>query len=484
MDASLIDDLRTRLASDRVSTDATVRSLHAHDWWPRPIMQRRAGTTLPEPEAVVRPRTRDEVVTTLRWSMEHGIGVVPYGAGTGVCGGALPVSGAVTLDLKGLNRIGELDEVSGTVTVEPGVTGQSLEDHLAHRGWTLGHFPSSIHASTIGGFLAVRSAGQASAFYGKLEDTVVGLEVVLADGTVVTYAPRPQSAAGPDLVRLFLGGEGTTGIITSATLRIWPRPDVAVDRGLLFPDIPSALGACREFLRTGLRPHVYRLYDEADTALVFGSQGLEVPRFDADHQGCLCIIGAEGTESVARFVGETARRIMIDHGAHDLGAGPGEHWRAHRHDVSYRFADYVKPGGAFGDAVMLDTMEVAAVWSRLVPLYEAVRAALDQHCDLVLAHFSHVYPEGSSIYFTLGAVNDGDEERALARYDAAWEAGMRATLEAGGTTTHHHGVGLLRAPWLAEDLGGGGWEVLGRVKRALDPQGLLNPGKLGLGGPL
>ena len=475
-DATLLADLKASLPDLPLTTDPVDGGRHAHDWWPRLLMRRRAGEDLPVPDAVVAPRSADEVSTLLRWCHDHRVAVVPFGAGTGVCGGASPVAGALTVDLKRLNAIGPIDEVSGTVEVEPGVVAQSLEDHLNHRGWTLGHFPSSIHCSTVGGFLAVRSAGQASSFYGKMEDMVVGLEVVLADGRVFTARPVPQSSSGPDLKRLFLGGEGTTGIITRATLRIWPAPATTVDRGYLVDDVATGLAAIRDVLRTGLRPHVVRLYDETDTAMVFGGQGLEVP------DGCLVIVGAEGDEEIATFVADVARRTLLDHGATDLGTGPGEHWRAHRHDVSYRFAEYMKPGGTFGDALTLDTMEVAAVWSRMMPLYEQVKAALSAHADLVLAHVSHVYPEGASIYFTFGGINEGDEDQAVRRYDAAWDAGTRAAIAAGGTMSHHHGVGLLRAPVLPEELGEVGMDVLRAVKTALDPDGLLNPGKLGLGG--
>jgi alkyldihydroxyacetonephosphate synthase len=473
LDSALLDDLRT--VADAVEVDPVATATHAHDWWPRLLMRRRAGEELPVPDAVVTPADRDELARVVAWCDANRVAIVPFGAGTGVCGGAAPVEGAVTVDLKRLNRILGVDEESGTVTVEPGVIAQALEDHLAHRGLTLGHFPSSVHCSTVGGFLAIRSAGQASSFYGKLEDTVIGLTVLLADGRELVSRPVPQTAAGPDLRQLFLGGEGTTGIITEATLRVWPAPEVAIDRGWLVPDVATGLRALRDVMWTGLRPTVLRLYDETDTALVFGGQGLEVP------QGCLLITGCEGREDVARFTHEVVARTMLGHGATDLGAEPGENWRAHRHSMSYRFAEYMKPGGVFGDALMLDTMEVAAVWSVLVPMYEQVKAAIAEHVDLVFAHFSHVYPEGGSIYFTLGGINDGDEARALARYDAAWDAGQRAAIAAGGTISHHHGIGLLRAPYLREELGEVGFDVLERVKAALDPNGILNPGKLGLG---
>lgn len=474
-----------RLLPGRVSTEPRERSLHARDVWPRLVMAERRGEQLLSPEAVVRPTDVSEVSRLLAWCHEHRIGVVPFGAGTGVCGGAAAVEGAITLDLKGLNRVLDLDPLSGTVTVQPGIIAQALEDHLQDEGWTLGHFPSSIHCSSIGGLLAVRSAGQASTYYGKLEDMVLGLEAVLADGTVVRTPTVPSSAAGPDLNRLFLGGEGTTGVITEATLRLHLVPEVALDRGLLFEDLASGLAGIRQVLRAGVTPTVVRLYDPADTALVFDSQDLEIPdgsRSPAIDDPCLLIVSAEGSSEVAGFVHDRMLAILRAAGGRDLGPEPGEYWRAHRHDVSYRFAEYMRPGGTFGDAVMLDTMEVAAVWSRLLPTYEQVRAALSEHADLVLAHVSHVYGSGASIYFTFGAAGEGDEEAAASRYDLAWDAGQRAALDAGATISHHHGVGLLRVPWFREELGSGGTAALEAVKDALDPHGILNPGKLGLAG--
>jgi alkyldihydroxyacetonephosphate synthase len=475
MDRALLDELRALLPGDRVRLGQQEVALHAADLWPRLVFRRRAGEELPAPAAVVSPRSSAEVAGLLRWADARGVPVVPFGAGTGVCGGASASAAAITLDLKRLDAIGPIDETSGTVRVGPGVYGQALEDHLAHRGWTLGHFPSSIHCSTIGGFLAVRSAGQASSFYGKAEDMVCGLEAVLADGTVFRSKAVPSSAVGPDLARLFLGAEGTTAVITAATLRIWPRPEAVLDRGVHFADLDAGLAGIRAILRAGVRPTVFRLYDEDETAMISADRG------DEPSGGCLAIVAAEGPERVARFVHDFCLDTLRAAGGRDLGPEPGRHWRAHRHAASYRFAELVKPGGAFGDGVMLDTMEVAGLWAVLPRLHADVRAALAPSADVVLAHFSHVYPEGSSIYFTFGAATGGDEAQALRRYDAAWDAGQRAALAAGGTISHHHGVGLARVPWLADELGDGGVEVLRRVKAALDPHGTLNPGTLGLG---
>jgi alkyldihydroxyacetonephosphate synthase len=474
VDSGVVDALRDVVGT--VEVDPVRLADYAHDWWPRLLMRQRAGETLPTPPVVAVPANRDELIDLVRFCHDQRLAIVPFGAGTGVCGGAAPVNGAVTVDLGRLNRILDLDEESGTVTVEPGVLAQSLEDHLAHRGWSLGHFPSSIHCSTIGGFLAIRSAGQASTGYGKLDDMVVGLEVVLPDGRVFETRDVPSSAAGPDLKQLFLGSEGTLGIISRATLHVRPMPEVTLDRGFLLPDFDAGLHAIRDILRAGVTPPVVRLYDETDTGVVFGGQGMEVP------EGCLLITGCEGRQDVAAFTESVVQEVLDAAGAQDLGREPGEHWRAHRHGMSYRFAEYFRPGGTFGDALTLDTMEVAASWRLLPQVYADVRAALLEHVDLVLAHVSHAYVSGACIYFTLGAVNDGDEARALARYDAAWQAGQRAALDAGGTGSHHHGVGLLRAPWLRDELGEVGMEVLQAIKDALDPHGLANPGKLGLGG--
>ena len=472
MQAGLLDDL-AGLLPGRVSTSADDLAAHASDYWPRAVMARRAddGEGGVRPGAVVWPTSTEEVARVLAWCDAARMPVVPFGAGTGVCGGANAVAGAVTLDLSRMAAVGELDDVSGTVQVQPGVLAQALEDHVAARGWTLGHFPSSIGCSTVGGLLAIRSAGQASSHYGKLEDMVLALEVVLADGTVVATRPVPSTSSGPPLTRLFLGGEGTTGVITSATLQVHPRPEVAIDRGVLFPDLATGLDALRAVIRAGLTPTVARLYDEADTQSSF--PGLTT-------SGCVLVVAAEGSRRVAEFVADAVLRVVTEAGGTDLGAAPGEQWRAHRYALAEWYVEHLRSGGTFGPGTLLDTMEVAHVWSGLPRLYDAVRAALTEHADAVLAHVSHIYPSGASIYFTFSG-SAPDEASALARYDAAWEAGQRAALAAGGTISHHHGIGLLRAPWLADDLGPGGMELLRRIKRALDPNGILNPGKLGLG---
>jgi alkyldihydroxyacetonephosphate synthase len=467
-----LSELRALLGPGGVATDEAELAARTRDCWPLLTMRERAGEALPRPDAVVWPRSTDDVAAVYRWAVTQRVPVVPYGGGGGVCGGAAPVPGGIVLDTKRMAAIGPLDEVSGLVAVEPGVIGQTLEEWLGARGFTLGHFPSSITVSSVGGFAAARSAGQASTRYGTFPQMVAGYTAVLPDGTVVRRRAVPASAAGPDLGGLLLGAEGTLGCLTGFDLRVHRRPEAMGFRGWRLPAFTAGLEALRAVLQRGLRPAVVRLYDEADT-------GLSHPEFGG---GCLLVCVAEGWPPLVDLEVAALGEAVAAAGGEDRGEEPARHWHAHRYDVSYRLAEFIKPGGAFGDAVAVDTMEVAACWARLPALYEGVRAALAGVMDLVLCHASHAYPDGACLYFTFGAAGAGDEPGVQARYAAAWDAGQHAALDAGATITHHHGVGLLRAAWLAEELGEGGMTMLRRIKAALDPAGVANPGKLGLGG--
>ena len=469
----MIDQLRAMVGTGAVSTDPAELSSRTRDCWPRLTMRERAGEELPQPGAVVWPADTAQTAALFAWATANQVAVVPYGGGGGVTGGASPLAGCLMLDTKRMIEIGPLDEISGLVTCGPGVIGQRLEEWLGARGWTLGHFPSSITVSSVGGFAASRSAGQASTKYGKFEDMVAGLEAVLPDGTVVRCLPQPASAAGPDLAQLLMGGEGTLGVITSVDLRIHPLPEVMDFRAYRLPSFIAGLEAIRQVLRKDLRPAVVRLYDEADT-------GLNHPEMGG---GCLVVTVCEGYAPLVAVEREALTQAMVAQGGEDMGEDAARHWHAHRYDVSYRLAEFMKPGGAFGDALALDTCEVAGPWSMLPQLYDAVKAALGTAMDLVMCHASHAYRDGAALYFTFGAVGAGDEEAARQRYDAAWAAAMQAALALGATTTHHHGVGLLRAPYLATELGEGGMALLRRIKAAVDPSGIANPGKLGLAPP-
>lgn len=449
---------------ERVRADAAERRAHARDCWPRLALAERCGTPAPEPDVVVRPASTDEVSAVLAWASKAGVPVTPYGAGSGVVGGAVAVRGGVLLDLSGLAGLVALDEESGVASFRAGTLGPDVEAAVNARGWTVGHFPSSIMCSTVGGWVAARGAGQLSTRYGKAEDLVVALEAVLPDGTVWRTNPAPRTAAGPDLWRLLAGAEGTLGVVTEVTFRLSPLPAVRRFGGWLFPSLVDGLGALRDVMRTGARPAVLRLYDELDTTLVLGREG-----------GALLVTACEGDPDVVAAEEAVLRRCCG--AATDLGAEPGEHWWAHRYDVSFTLPR-VLSGQLLGPHGVADTIEVAALWSRLPGVYDAMKAAMSEHASVVFAHVSHCYPEGASIYWSF-AYDAASPEEALARYDATWAAAMTSCAAAGGTIGHHHGVGQARAPWLAAEMGAG-YGVLRAVKAALDPAGVCNPGKLGL----
>ncbi|MEX0658348.1 MAG: FAD-binding oxidoreductase, partial [Egibacteraceae bacterium] len=276
VDAELLTELTGLVGAAQVSTEAGELAAHARDCWPRLMMRERAGEVLPRPAAVVWPTGTPGASALYAWATRRGVAVVPFGGGGGVVGGAAPVEGGIAVDTKRLNRVLELDEESGYVVVQPGVIGQNLEEWLGPRGYTLGHFPSSITLSSVGGFAAVRSAGQLSTKYGPFAVMVAGLEAVLPDGTVLRRRAQPASAAGPDLTGLLLGSEGTLGLITELTLRVHPKPEAMAFAGYRMPSFTSGLAVLRDLLRTGLRPAVLRLYDPTETQMNHADQ-VEAP---------------------------------------------------------------------------------------------------------------------------------------------------------------------------------------------------------------
>jgi alkyldihydroxyacetonephosphate synthase len=464
-----LESLRTLLRDGAVSTDPADLKDHAHDWWTLALLRERRGDRFASPAAVVRPAATSEVAAVLRWARETRTPVVPFGGGSGVSGGAEAIEGAIALDMRRMNAVLSVDRDAMTVTAQAGIGGRELEEDLAGRGLTLGHFPQSIDISTLGGWVAARSAGQKSARYGRLEDMIVALEVVLPDGRVVRTRPVPASAAGPDIARYFVGSEGTLGVITEATLAVRSAPAVVGHGAYAFGTFTDGLDAVRRVAQADLHPAVMRLYDESDVGIAF-RDAAERP------EGSLMVLRFEG-DAIADAEEAAIRAIVEGAGGKDLGPGLAERWWEHRNDAVGTFRQ-IMLGGMLGPAAAVDTMEVAGMWPATA-LYEAVRAALGAHADVVGCHSSHPYPQGTCLYFTFVFVGARSDDALEARYRAAWEEAAHATLAAGGSITHHHGVGLLKAPWLPQELGEG-FEVLRALKRALDPEGIMNPGKLGL----
>lgn len=481
----------------RVSDAMVDRVAAARDLWPGGTLDFWQGRALPLPDRVYWPEDTAEVHALLQHASEAGVPVVPYGAGSGVCGGARGRVGAVVLDTKAFADIGPIDTERWEVEAGAGVLGQHLEDALNRQGYTLGHSPSSIWCSTVGGWAAARSAGQFSSRYGVFEDMVTAMQVV-TPGRPACWVGEGGDAPGV-WMPLLLGSEGTIGVITRVRMRVWPRPKTRWLRGYQFPDVQSAVDGMRRVMQGELWPAVLRLYDPVDTRIGGRTKaksdggsahftrrwlkkvaelpevrrhGLSLPLalpglvnrvFGQLASGCLLIAGWEGEESTVQACSAAGHALLCEQGT-DLGPDPGDRWYGSRHHVSYKLAPIFEGGG------FADTMEVACRWADLVPMYHAIRQALGK-TTVVMAHMSHLYPEGGSIYFSFAGA--GDRET----YDQTWRAALHACLKSGGTVTHHHGVGSLKAWAAAAEAGPAvrGWRDL---KTALDPAAVMNPGRL------
>jgi len=458
-------------AGVEVSTEIADRNDSSRDWWPIAIGWAARGLVPARPAVVARPADVAGVAAVLRTAGAAGIPVTAMAGRSGVCGGAVPVFGGIALDLTALAGLIDLDEASLVADVAAGTFGPDLEDALSARGpgYTLGHWPQSMDISTVGGWLACRGAGQYSTRYGKIEDMVIGLEVVLADGRIIhTEGAGPRAATGPNLTQLFVGSEGTLGVITRARLRVHPAPAASARRAYAFGDLGAGLEACRLLLRRGATPAVLRLYDEAESRRNF-----------------------DQAETCVLIVFDEADRLLLDAtiaavdqecaGAARLDDALVDRWLAERNDTS-ALAPLWRAG------IVVDTVEVAARWSVLPALCDEVRAALRAISGTIAAsvHESHAYPDGACVYFTF-AGRPADAEPDIAAwqeryYEEAWDTVMAVTHRHGAAISHHHGIGLNRGRHLAEALGPS-FEVLVAIKAVLDPAGILNPGKLGLPGP-
>ena len=410
---------------------------------------------------MARPSGREQLTAVLRWAASRQMAVTPMGGGSGVCGALAPAAGELVLDMGAFDRVLEIDETNLLCRAESGVNGLALEKQLNELGLTLGHFPSSLPGTTIGGLISTRSAGQESSRYGSIEDMVQGLAVVLPDGTFATPRPGPRSAVGPALHQLWLGAEGALGVILGADLRLHRLPAEVVGRGYAFKGLGEGLEAMRSIMQSGIRPLVLRLYDAEDTA--FGGH-------DLAPGNCLMVVAAAGLNEVAKAEAAAIKRFAGS--AKDLGEEPWQSWRQHRFDLSAeRMKALLQPTGSY-----LDTIEVAARWSVLSDLHARVKSAIAVG-GLALCHFSHAYEQGCCAYFTFGGSAEREED-ARAAYNRAWEGAMTAALEMGATISHHHGTGQVRARWVADEMGG--WmQVWQTLKEGIDPSAIMNPRAMG-----
>ena len=467
-----------------VRTDRQSRLAHAGGLSYLDLLERRAETQPEVPDAVVAPGSHDEVVALLAAADRGGFALVPFGGGTSVVGGVRPDagtrSGVVAISFDRMAELLEVDALSGTARVQPGMTGPVLERLLAARGLTWGHVPQSWERASIGGYAATRSAGQSSAGYGRSDATVEAMVVATPRGTL-RLGRAPSSAAGPDLRALFLGSEGTLGVITEVTLRVRRAPSTRWFEAFMLPDLDAGLTAFRELAQARACPDVMRLSDLPETRATMhmsGPAGRTATAMAAYlwarrvTDGAMAIVGWDGQSAgQVRARRSMALDVLRRHGAASLGRGAGESWLRHRFEGPYLRDTLMDQG------YLVETLETATSWSRLPALLESVTEALAQSLgrSYVMAHVSHVYETGASLYVTALASSGPDQ---AGRWRAAKHAATHAIVAQGATITHHHGIGADHAPWLVDEVGEVGVELLRAVKAHLDPQGILNPGVL------
>ncbi|WP_259401016.1 FAD-binding oxidoreductase [Microbispora sp. H13382] len=464
--------LATVVGDEHVRADDDARIRHTRGKSTPDLLLMRAGDASDAPDAVVLPGSHDEVAAVLRLCAEHRVAVVPFGGGTSVVGGLVAArhgfAGVVALDLARLNRLVSVDPVSMVAELEPGLRAPQAEQLLAGHGLTLGHFPQSYEYATLGGFAAARSSGQASAGYGRFDDMVAGLTVATPRGTL-EIGRAPRSAAGPDLRQVFLGSEGALGVITSLRLRVHRTPAVRAYEGWRFGSFAAGTAAVRRLAQEGPPPTVLRLSDETET-MVGLAKPADLGAAGRD-SGCLLVAGFEGAPGDVAHRRDRAAAVLAEAGGVHLGPEPGEKWAQGRFSAPY-LRDSLLAAGA-----TVETLETAGFWSNLPRLYDAVRLALlgALGSPLVMCHISHVYATGASLYFTVVTAQTADP---LAQWAAAKHAANEAIVQAGGTISHHHGVGRDHREAYAAEIGDLGGEILRGIKERLDPAGILNPGVL------
>jgi len=479
--------LAAAVGAEHVRDDRETRVGHALGRSYPDLVRLRSGDASSAPDAVVFPASAEHVSAVLAACAEHGVAVVPFGGGTSVVGGVEPVrdgfAAAVSLDLGRLCATVDVDRTSLTARLDAGLFGPEVERRLGEEGVTIGHFPQSFEYSTVGGWVATRSAGQASTGYGRIDAVVEGVRCVTPAGEL-SAKPLPASAAGPSLRELVVGSEGVLGVICEATLRVRPAPRARRYEAWSFAGFAEACDALRVMEQAGAAADVSRLSDEDETRLTMalsasGSTteklGRRYLRMRGHEGGCLAIMGFEGEEEDVEDRRRRTVALLRAGGGVALGHRPGDAWRRSRYAGPYLRDELLDRG------VMAETLETATTWANLGKLHQAVREALSKALSargtppLVMCHVSHLYPSGASLYFTFLA---RQEEDALAQWRAAKTAASEAIVKGGGTITHHHAVGRDHRQWLTAEAGALGIEVLRAAKERLDPAGIMNPGKL------
>jgi len=494
--ASVLESLKAVLPNDRIALSTEEKLSHTYGKSYHDLVRIRRKVFPEVPDAVLYPNSEEEIQAILAWAIENRMALVPWGGGTSVTGGVEATHGArhrglVVVDFRRMDKVLAIHKASLVADVEAGILGPKLEKELQEEGLTLSHYPESFEFSTLGGWIAARAAGQQSTRYGKIEDMVESVRLLTPRGLLQT-PHLPAAANGPDLARLVIGSEGILGIITQARVRLSPVPERKLYTAALFRSFEDGVEAMRRILQSGLKPATVRLSDAEETDFIFslrkgkssslasalqnlGLGWVEKRGFHPKKRSIL-ILGLEGIAENVKIELKAIRQILRSFPVLSLGESIGQEWYRHRFENPYLrdvLMDY---------DILVDTLETATEWDNIWSVYTSVRDAVKKTYNqlrikgVVTAHLSHLYRTGSSLYFILLATPHVGRE--LEEWWEIKKAASEAIIAARGAISHHHGIGLDHRPWLEREIGEEGLRLLRNLKEAVDPERILNPGKL------
>ena len=461
-----LDEIMKAMPEVTVLTKEEERLIYAHGCYPREYKWLLQGTYKYLPSAILMANCTQEVSKILELSQKYEVGIIPYGGGSGIVGGTIPEDGEVMIDTKRLRDF-EINPINGTATGGAGLTGAEFENLLNNAGYTCGQYPQSFQSAVLGGMVSTRAIGTFSTKYGKMDDMVNSLEVVLPNGHVYQSHKCPKASTGPELDQLFLGAEGTYGVVTKVEMKIYPVAEKRYFEAYTFQRTEDALEAIRQFVQNHVHPAVVRLYDEEEAIP-------KLAEFHYEKDQVLLIVGYEGLARQVDLERELVNEYCVKNGGVNKGTEAGEAWFRTRFSTK-KMLDYDATKGGTADAI-----EVAAPWDCIANVWREMRRALEPICTVVDCHFSHVYHTGASVYVIFHADTQGDDYDGEKRYLECLDTAIRTSLKYGGNISHHHGCGKAKAAYLADEHGEAGVEVMKKIKDALDPKGLLNKGVLGL----
>lgn len=468
------------------TTARRARACHTYGKGYRDLVRGFHGDFAAAPDAVATPRDEADVEAVLEWATENDVAVVPFGGGTSVVGGVecdgAGYAGVISLDIREMNRVLEVDDHSRSARIQAGATGPEIRDGLAEHGFQLRHYPQSYEFSTFGGWIATRAGGHFATRYTHIDDFVESVRAVTPAGTLETRR-LPASGAGPDPNRFLLGSEGAFGVITEGWTRVQPRPPHRARATMRFDEFGDAVDATREIVQARLSPANCRLLDaneamlnelafDGSHLLLLGFESTDHP-VDADLDRAMAIAESRGGTCPD---GSTVEDRSTGRTADDRGDSEEGAWRNSFIEAPYRFNALVSLG------VLVDTFETAVTWERFPALHEALQRnvveAMHDECGagFMSCRFTHVYENGPAPYYTLLA--PAEVGRELEQWNAIKRAASDTLLEHGATITHHHAVGRVHREHYHREVPDGYLDALRSMKRTLDPAGIMNPGAL------